>query len=126
MGVGKWHCRLIQLILDVLNLTAGWTDKRDSSYPHIDHHVTYMIETTSSLNRNLRQSQVCSYLNYLLYKHKPNFSLARYILFYLATPSGTWDLSSPTRDWTSSSCTGSQNLNHWTGRDIQDTFYHQS
>ena len=74
-------------VFDVLTLTTGWRDsKKDNSYPHTDHHVTYMIETTSSLKHNTWQSQVCSYLNYLLQKHKPNFPLVRYILLYFIWP----------------------------------------
>ena len=33
-------------------------------------------------------------------------------------PRGMWDLISPTRDQTHTSCTGRQSLNHWTTREV--------
>ena len=45
-------------------------------------------------------------------------SLLFYVLLFLAT----WDLLSPTRDWTHTSCTGRRNLNLWTSRDVQRYF----
>ena len=33
-------------------------------------------------------------------------------------PRGMWDLSSPTRDQTHTSCIGRQSLNHWTAREV--------
>ena len=33
-------------------------------------------------------------------------------------PRGMWELSSPTRDGTSTPCIGKQNLNHWTSREV--------
>ena len=38
------------------------------------------------------------------------------VLFYALVfwPHGLWDLSSPTRAWTYTHCTGRQSLNHWT------------
>ena len=34
---------------------------------------------------------------------------------------GTWDLSSPARDWTGVPCIGKQFLNHWTTREVPVT-----
>ena len=41
-------------------------------------------------------------------------------LFYVLVfwPQGMWDLSSPTRDWTHTSCIGRQTLNHWATREV--------
>ena len=36
----------------------------------------------------------------------------------IQTPSGLWDLNSPTRDRTLTPCIGRQSLNHWTTREI--------
>ena len=36
---------------------------------------------------------------------------------------GMWDLSSPTRDWTQTPCTGRWSLNHWTAREVLLLFY---
>ena len=38
--------------------------------------------------------------------------------WFLAAPHGMWDLSYLTRDQTCSPCSGTQNLNHWTAREI--------
>ena len=35
---------------------------------------------------------------------------------------GMWDLSSPTRDWTQTPCTGRSSLNHWTAREVLHFF----
>ena len=42
------------------------------------------------------------------------------LLFYVLVfwPQGTWDLSSPTRGWTRTPCTGRQNLKHWTTSEV--------
>ena len=39
-------------------------------------------------------------------------------LFFLAAPHGMWDLSFPTRDWTSAPALEAQSLNHWTAREV--------
>ena len=36
---------------------------------------------------------------------------------------GTWDLSSPTRDWTHEFCIGKQSLNHWTTREVPGSLF---
>ena len=41
-------------------------------------------------------------------------------------PSGLWDLSSPNRDQTHIPCIGRQILNHWTTREVPQTFYRQT
>ena len=38
--------------------------------------------------------------------------------FFFTAPQGMWDPSSLTRDQTHSPCTGRQNLNHWTTREV--------
>ena len=38
--------------------------------------------------------------------------------FFLATPCGMWNLSSPTRDGTCVPCNGRRVLNHWTTREV--------
>ena len=47
------------------------------------------------------------------------------LLFYVLVfwPWGMWDLSSPTRDWTLTSCIGKQSLNHWVTREISAFFF---
>ena len=38
--------------------------------------------------------------------------------FFLATPCGMWNLSSPTRDGTCVPCNGRRVLNHWTTKEV--------
>ena len=43
------------------------------------------------------------------------------LFFFLATPHGTWDLSSPTRDRTHTPVMEARSLNYWTSREVQGT-----
>ena len=47
-------------------------------------------------------------------------NLLQYCLFYVLAfwPQGIWDLSSLTRDWTCTPCTGRRRFNHWTTREV--------
>ena len=40
--------------------------------------------------------------------------------FVFFWPGGMWDLSSPTRDQTYTSCIGRQRLKHWTAREVSE------
>ena len=42
-----------------------------------------------------------------------------FIIIILAMPSGTWDLSSPTRNQTRTPALGVQSLNQWTPREVR-------
>ena len=46
------------------------------------------------------------------------------LLFYVLVfwPQGMWDLSSSTWDWTHTHCIGRQSINHWTTREVPDSF----
>ena len=52
--------------------------------------------------------------NTMVQKHEPSVAF----FFFLAAPYGMPDLSSPTRDWTLASRSGSTSLNHWTSREV--------
>ena len=44
--------------------------------------------------------------------------------FWFIWPCDMWDLSSPTRNWTCTPCTGRQSLNHWTTREVPLSAFH--
>ena len=46
------------------------------------------------------------------------FVLFCFNFYFLATPCGTWDVSSLTRDQTHVPCLGAWHLNHWTARKV--------
>ena len=46
--------------------------------------------------------------------------LVLFYVFIFWSP-GMWDLSSPTRDWTCTPCSGRLSLNHWTTREVPDS-----
>ena len=47
--------------------------------------------------------------------------LLLYVLVFW--PRGMWDLSSPTRDRTRTSCIGRRSLNHWTAREVPENSF---
>ena len=47
--------------------------------------------------------------------------LTIFLLFCIFWPGGMWDLSSPTRDQTYTSCIGRRSLKHWTAREVSET-----
>ena len=44
-----------------------------------------------------------------------------YVFFFWSQ--GTWDLSSPTKDWTCTPCIGKWSLNHWTTREVPKIWF---
>ena len=58
---------------------------------------------------------------FFFYLIKSATTLLLLYTFCFFRPWGMWELSSPTRDRTPTSCTGRQSLNHWTTREVPHT-----
>ena len=100
------------------------------------HYLPFRVQISGKHFLSLLQAPT-SLINYSQLHHTFFFSIFDADLFFLliksATtllllytfcffrPWGMWELSSPTRDRTPTSCTGRQSLNHWTTREVPHT-----
>ena len=78
----------------------------------------WKASNSGTFTKSQRNIKLLRLLIYLSFASSKLFVLFCFNFYFLATPCGTWDVSSLTRDQTRVPCLGAWHLNHWTARKV--------